>query len=58
MLWHGLTHRSGQGDPEEQKRVITDRLVRQATRDGGDGGDSSGAAAAIRSVVDEHLAGG
>jgi hypothetical protein len=53
VLWYGLTHRGGQGDPEEQKRVITDRLVRWATRDGG---DSSRAAAAIRSILDEHLA--
>lgn len=55
MLWHGLTHRSGQGDPGEQKRVITDRLVRWAARDGV---DSSRAAAAIHSVLDECLAGG
>jgi len=54
VLWYGLTHRGGEGNPEEQKRVITDRLVRWATRDGG---DSSRAAAAIRSVLDEHLAG-
>jgi len=54
VLWYGLTHRGGQGNPEEQKRVITDRLVRWATRDGG---DSARTAAAIRSVLDEHLAG-
>jgi hypothetical protein len=36
VLWYGLTHRGGEGNPEEQKRVITDRLVRWATRDGGD----------------------
>jgi len=35
VLWYGLTHRGGQGNPEEQKRAITDRLVRWATRDGG-----------------------
>jgi hypothetical protein len=28
LLWYGLTHRGSAGDPEEQKRVITDRLVR------------------------------
>jgi hypothetical protein len=54
VLWYGLTHRGSEGNPEEQKRVITDRLVRWATRDGG---DASQAAAAIRSVLDEHLAG-
>lgn len=47
------THCGGQGDPEEQKRVITDRLVRWATRDAG---DSSRPATAIRSVLDEYLA--
>jgi hypothetical protein len=54
VLWYGLTHRGGQGNPDEQKRVITDRLVRWATRDGG---DSARAAAAIRPVLDQHLAG-
>jgi hypothetical protein len=54
VLWYGPTHRGGQGDPEEQKRAITDRLVRWATRDSG---DSSRASAAIRSVLDEYLAG-
>jgi hypothetical protein len=53
-LWYGLTHRGSEGNPEEQKRVITDRLVRWATRDGG---DASRAAADIRLVLDEHLAG-
>jgi hypothetical protein len=52
VLWYGLTHRGGEGNPEEQKRAITDRLVRWATRDGG---DSARAAAAIRSVLDQHL---
>lgn len=28
VLWYGLTHRGTEGDPEEQKRVITHRLVR------------------------------
>jgi hypothetical protein len=54
VLWYGLTHRGGEGNPAEQKRVIVDRLVRWATRDGGDGG---GTAAAIRSVLDEYLPG-
>jgi len=47
-------HRSGKGNPEEQERTITDWLVRWATRDGE---DATQAAAAIRSVLDEHLAG-
>jgi hypothetical protein len=54
VLWYGLAHRGGQGNPEEQRRIITDRLVRWATRDGG---DSARTAAVIRSVLDEHLAG-
>jgi hypothetical protein len=54
VLWYGLTHRSGEGNPDEQKRVIIDRLVRWATRDGG---DAAGAATAIRPVLDQHLAG-
>jgi len=54
VLWYCLTHRGREGNPGGQKRVITDRLVRWATRDGG---DSSRAAAAIRSVLDEYLAG-
>jgi hypothetical protein len=52
VLWCGLTHRAGEGNPAEQERVIVDRLVRWAIRDGGDGG---GAAAAIRSVLNEYL---
>jgi hypothetical protein len=44
VLWYGLTHRGGEGNPEEQKRVITERPVRWASRDGG---DSSLAAAAV-----------
>ena len=54
MLWYGLTHRGSEGSPEEQKRVITDRLVRWATRDGG---DAAQAADAVRSVLDEFLPG-
>lgn len=49
VLWYGLTHRGAEGNPEEQKRVITDRLVRWASPDGG---DASRAAAAIRPVLD------
>ena len=54
VLWYGLTHRGSEGKPEEQKRAITDRLVRWATRDDG---DVAQAAAAIRAVLDQHLAG-
>ena len=54
MLWYGLTHQGGQGNPAEQERVIVDRLVRWATRDGG---DASRAAAAIRSVLNQYLPG-
>ena len=43
-----------EGNVVEQKRVIVDRLVRWATRDGG---DSSQVAAAIRAVLDEYLPG-
>jgi DNA-binding PadR family transcriptional regulator len=53
-LWYGLTHCGGEGNFDEQKRVIIDRLVRWAIRDGG---DSVRAAAAIRSILDYHLAG-
>jgi hypothetical protein len=54
VLWYGLTDRGGEGNPAEQERVIVDRLVRWATRDGG---DAAQAAAAIRSVLDEYLPG-
>jgi hypothetical protein len=54
VLWFGLTHRGGEGSPAEQERAIMDRLVRWATRHGG---DAAGAAAAIRSVLDEYLPG-
>ena len=53
VLWHGLTHRGAEGNPAEQQRVIVDRLVRWATRDGGDG---SQAASAVSAVLDEYLA--
>jgi hypothetical protein len=54
VLWYGLTHRGSEGSPEEQKRVITDRLARWATRDGGDAAEAAGA---VRSVLDEFLPG-
>jgi hypothetical protein len=54
VLWYGLTQRGSEGSPEEQKRVITDRLVRWATRDGGDAAQAAGA---VRSVLDEFLPG-
>jgi hypothetical protein len=54
VLWYGLTHHGSEGSPEEQKRVITDRLVRWATRDGG---NAAQAADAVRSVLDEFLPG-
>ncbi len=38
----------------EQERLITDRLTRWATRDGG---DAAQVAAAIRAVLDEYLPG-
>jgi hypothetical protein len=54
VLWFGLIYRGGEGNPAEQERAIMDRLVRWATRHGG---DAAGAAAAIRSVLDEYLPG-
>ena len=54
VLWTGLTDKKARGNPEEQKRVIVDRLTRWATRDGGDG---SAVAAAVRAVLDEYLPG-
>ena len=53
-LWYGRTHPGGGGNPAEQKRVIVGRLIRWATRDGG---DASQAATAIRTVLDEYLPG-
>ena len=52
VLWYGLTHRGGLGNPAEQRRVIIDRLTRWATRDGGDG---SAVAAAIGQALDGFL---
>jgi hypothetical protein len=52
VLWTGLTHRGAEGNPDEQKRVIVDRLTRWATRDGG---EASRSAAAIRSILDDYL---
>lgn len=54
VLWYGLTHRGGLGNPVEQKRVIVERLARWATRDGG---DASKVAAAVHAVLDEYLPG-
>jgi hypothetical protein len=54
VLWTGLTHRGAEGNPAEQKRVITDQLTRWATRDGGDAGQ---VAAAIRAVLDRYIPG-
>ena len=52
VLWTGLTHRGAEGNPGEQKRVITDQLTRWATRDGG---DAAQVAAAIRAVLDQYI---
>jgi len=54
VLWTGLTDKEAKGNPEEQKRVVVDRLTRWATRDGADG---SAVAAAVRAVPDEYLPG-
>lgn len=54
VVWTGLTSKAAQGNPGEQKRLITDRLTRWATRDGGDAGQ---AAAAIRAVLNKYLPG-
>jgi hypothetical protein len=54
VLWFGLTHRGAENDPTEQRRVIVDRLVRWATRNGGDG---SRVAKAVSAVLDEYLPG-
>jgi hypothetical protein len=54
VLWYGLTHRGSADNPAEQERVITDRLARWATRDGG---DATAVAAAIRAALTGHLPG-
>ena len=54
VLWTGLTHKAAQGNPDEQKRLIADRLTRWATRDGGDAGQ---AAAAIWAILETYLPG-
>ena len=54
VLWYGLTHRGAEGNVVEQQRVIVDRLVKWATRDGG---DSSQVGRAIRAVLEEYLPG-
>ena len=48
-VWYGLTHRGAEGNPSERQRVIVDRLVRWATRDGEDGSQAASA------VLDEYL---
>ena len=37
VLWFGLTRREAEKYPAERRRVIVNRLVRWATRNGGDG---------------------
>jgi hypothetical protein len=54
VLWYGLTHHGSEGSLEEQKRVITDRLVRWGNRDAGDAAQAAGA---VRSVLDDFLPG-
>ena len=54
VLWFGLTHRGAEKDPAEHRRVIVDRLVRWATRNGGDG---SQVARELSAVLDEYLPG-
>jgi hypothetical protein len=54
VLWYGLTRRGGQGNPEEQKRAITDRLVRWATRDGRDSFGPEAIRPESRAVVSRH----
>jgi len=47
-----LTHKRVEGNPEEQKHVIVDRITRWATRDGGDAPE---VVAAVRAVLDQYL---
>ena len=54
VLWYGLTHRGSEGNPEEQKRVITDRLVRWPP---GTAETPPTPARAVRYVLDEFLPG-
>jgi hypothetical protein len=54
VLWTGLTHKGAEGNPDEQKRVIVDRLTRWATRGGG---SASEVAMAVRSILDDYLPG-
>ena len=53
-MWTGLTDKNAQGNPEEQKRLIADRLTRWATSDGG---DAVQAAAAIWAILETYLPG-
>lgn len=52
VIWSGLTHKGADGNPDEQKRVITDQLTRWATRDGG---DAAQIAAAIGAILDKYV---
>jgi hypothetical protein len=45
VLWYCLTLCGGEGNHDQQKRAITDRLVSWATRDGGDGDQAAAASA-------------
>lgn len=51
-VWYGLTYRGAEGDPARQKDVIVDRLVRWATRDGGNG---ARIASALHEVLDKYM---
>jgi hypothetical protein len=62
VIYLGLTHKGAEHAPAEQRRVITDRLVRWATRDGADEWRkqyeaTAALAAAIDSVLARHLPG-
>jgi hypothetical protein len=52
VLWYGLTYKDAEGDTGHQKRVVVDRLVRWATRDGGSG---TKVASALREVLDKYV---
>ena len=55
VLWYGLTRPGSEASPARQERIIVDRLVRWATRDGGDAAAAAAAAAAISSVLHAYL---
>jgi hypothetical protein len=52
VLSYGLYYRGGEGNPDEQERVIVDRRVRWAT---GDSGDPAKATNAVCSVLTSQL---